>query len=61
MVLLTHTTHTLTPDDAWRVTRRIVWRRNGSGRVGQEFQVMEKARRIIHARFQSAVERGWKL
>src|SRR6476646_9682293 len=52
MVLLAHTTHTLTPHDAWRIgtwrigtwcmIRRIGWLRNGCGRIGQQFELTER-------------------
>jgi hypothetical protein len=62
MILLTHTTHTLTPHDTWRIgTWRISWRQNGCGRIGQQFELTEEVRGRIHVRSPGAAKVGWKI
>jgi len=43
------------------MTRRIGWRRNGCGRIGQEFQLTEQVRGGIHVRSPGAAKFGWKI
>ena len=66
MILLTYTTHTLTPHNirrigTWRITRRNSWWQNGPGRIGQEFELTEEVRRQIHVRSLTAAKVGLKI